>query len=183
MSDKTRSDSLLVTSVLRLENHLSELERIGGKINAMDMTADIDVEHIQKLLALFTDCGEEISEEVKNLSTHLQQAQARAEAVAGEVSRQASAFNARRNEQNAHLERLRLLGEKVHELNATLTGDDQSVLAPRMPIIADQLSGLIGELQELRSAARSSRMRSLERTAEALVQSLQALQTKLQNLP
>jgi HAMP domain-containing protein len=182
MSDKNRSDSPIVTSVLRLENHLSELERVGGKITAMDMTADIDVEHIQKLLTLFTDCGGEISEEVKNLSAHLQQAQIRAEAVAREVSRQANAFNARRNEQNAHLERLRLLGEKVHELNATLTGDDQSDLAPRLPIIADQLSVMIVELQELRSAARSSRMRSLERTAEALAQSLQALQVKLHNL-
>ena len=67
MSDKTRPDSPLVTSVLRLENHLSELERIGGKVTAMDMTADIDVEHVQKLLKLFTDCSEEISEEVKNL--------------------------------------------------------------------------------------------------------------------
>ena len=182
MSDKTRPDSPLVTSVLRLQNHLSELERIGGKITAMDMTADIDVEHVQKLLKLFTDCSEEISEEVKNLSAHLQEAQARAVAVAVEVSRQASAFHARRNEQNEHLERLRILGEKVHELNATLTADDQSALGPRIPMIADQLSGMIGELQELRSAARSSRMRGLERTAEALAQSLQALQMKLQNL-
>ena len=182
MSEKNRPkhDSPLVTSVLRLDNHLAELERIGGKITSMGPGSDADIEHMQKLLSLFAECGEEISEEVKNLSSHLQQAQVRAEAVAREVSQQANALKARRDEQQQYLERLRRLGERVHELNATLTGDGKP--KPEISVIEEQLTTLIGELRDLRSAAQTSRMNSLERTAETLAQSLQALQVRLHNL-
>ena len=97
MSDKTKQDSPLVKSVLALDHHLAELERIGAKINSADMTSDVDFEFIQKLMARFAECGQGISEEVSNLSTHLQQAQRRAEAVSQGVSKQAELFKIRQN--------------------------------------------------------------------------------------
>ena len=183
MSDRNRPkhDSPLVTSVLRLENHLAELERVGGKITSMEVSSDVDLEHMQKLLSLFAECGEEISEEVRNLSMQLQQAQSRAEAIAREVSQQANALKVRRSEQQEYLERLSRLGERVHELNATLTADNDSS-KPDIPVITEQLAALIGELQDLRNAARTSRLKSLERTADSLAQSLQSLQARLHNL-
>jgi chromosome segregation ATPase len=179
--NRSGQDSPLVTAVLALENYLSELERIGGKINSIDMTSDVDVEHIQKLLMRFAECGQGISEEVRNLSLQLQQAQARAENVAERVSRQADVFKVRRNEQNQHLERFRALGERVRELNATLTRGDQQA-TPDVPVLEEQLAGLIRELDDLRDSARTSGLKTLEKTAESLTQSLQALQVKLQRL-
>src|ERR1700756_739047 len=104
MSNKIKRDSPLVKSVLALDNYLSELERIGTKINSADMTSDVDVEFIQKLMTRFAECGQGISEEVANLSTRLQEAQARAETVAKGVSRQAELLKVRRDEQNEKLE-------------------------------------------------------------------------------
>jgi hypothetical protein len=193
MSNKNNRDTPLVASVLALQDHLSELERIGARINSMDLTADIDVEHIQKLMNLFAACGQGISEEVSNFSMHLQDAQARAESVAQEVSRQAEVFKIRRNEQNEKLEQFRLLGERVREINQAisvfrrpagegLTDEDRSALAANIPNLEGQLSALINELQDLRNSARSMQMKALGKNAESLTQSLQAVQAKLRDL-
>jgi hypothetical protein len=190
MSNKAKRDSPLVIAVLALQNHLTELERVGAKINSADLSSEIDVDYIQKLMTRFAECGQGISEEVNNLSMHLRDATLRAEGVAQGVSRQAEAFAARRKEQDEKLEQFRLLGERVAEINAAisvfrrppgqgLTDEDRAALASKVPELEGQLTALIAELQDLRSAARSSRMRGLEKNAESLAQSLQAAQVKL----
>jgi hypothetical protein len=190
MSNKAKRDSPLVIAVLALQNHLTELERVGAKINSADLSSEIDVEYIQKLMTRFAECGQGISEEVNNLSTHLREATLRAEGVAQGVSRQAEAFAARRQEQDEKLEQFRLLGERVGEINAAIsvfrrppgqgmTDEDRAALASRVPELEGQLTALIAELQDLRNSARSSRMRGLEKNAESLAQSLQAAQVKL----
>ncbi len=193
MSNKAKRDSPLVKSVLALDNYLAELERIGSKINSADMTSDIDVEFIQKLMTRFAECGQGISGEVTNFSAQLQEAQARAEAVAKGVSRQAALFNVRRNEQNEKLEQFRILGEKVRDLNTAIsqfrrprgegmTADDRAKLTSNIPAFEAQVTTLIEELQTLRESARDSRMRALEKNAESLVQTLQVVRKKLRDL-
>ena|SRR5207253_5619111 len=193
MSNKAKRDSPLVKSVLALDNYLAELERIGTKINSADMTSDVDVEFIQKLMTRFAECGQGISEEVTNLSAQLQEAQARAEAVAKGVSSQAALLNVRRNEQNEKLEQFRILGEKVRDLNTAIsqfrpphgdgmTAEDRAKLTSHIPAFEAQLTTLIEELQTLRESARNSRMRALEKNAESLVQTLQVVRKKLREL-
>jgi chromosome segregation ATPase len=184
MSNKANRDSPLVKSVFALDNYLTELERVGTRINSTDLTSDFDLEYIQKLMTRFAECGQGISEEVTNLSTRLQEAQARAEAVAQGVSKQAELLNVRRNEQNEKMEEFRILGEKVRDLNAVMSGfrEDRAKLASNIPAFEAQLDGLIEDLQNLRKSARDSRMKALEKNAESLVQSLQAARKKLSDL-
>jgi Skp family chaperone for outer membrane proteins len=193
MSNKIKRDSSLVKSVLALDNYLTELERVGTKINSTDMTSDFDVEYIQKLMTRFAECGQGISEEVTNLSTQLQAAQARAESVAQGVSGQAELLNRRRNEQNEKIDAFRALGERVAGLNAAisrfrrpgesgLTDEDRAALKSSIPGFEEQLATLIEELENLRKSARSSRMRALEKNAESLVQTLQVVRKKLADL-
>ena len=193
MSNKAKRDSPLVKSVLALDNYLAELERTGSKINSADMTSEVDVEFIQKLMTRFAECGQGISEEVTNLSAQLQEAQAGAEAVAKGVSSQAALLNVRRNEQNEKLEQFRILGEKVRDLNTAIsqfrpphgdgmTAEDRAKLTSSIPAFEAQLTTLIEELQTLRESARNSRMRALEKNAESLVQTLQVVRKKLREL-
>src|SRR6516225_6684556 len=121
MSNKTKQESALVKSVLALDNYLSELERVGTKINSTDMASDFDIEFVQKLLTRFAECGQGVSEGVTNLSAQLREAQTRAEAVAQGVSRQAGLFSTRRAELNEKLEQFRVLGEKVRDLSAAIS--------------------------------------------------------------
>jgi DNA repair exonuclease SbcCD ATPase subunit len=178
VSDKTKRDSPLVQSVLALDHQLAELERIGGKINSTDMTADVDVDFVQKLMTRFAECGRSISEEVSNLSTHLQQAQSRAESVAQVVSKQAELFKVRRDEQMEKLEQFRALGERVRVLTeATADLRDRS----NIPAFEAQLTVIIDELEKLRESARNSRMKALANNAQSLVQRLQAVLKKLRD--
>jgi chromosome segregation ATPase len=184
MPNKVKLDSPLVKTVLALDNHLTELERVGNKINSADMVSDFDLEYIQKLMARFAECGQGISEEVTNLSAQLTEAQARAEEVARGVSRQADLLKIRREEQDQKLEEFRILGDKVRELNTVISGfrDDRAKLKSNLPSVEAQLGELIQELQKLRTSARDSRMRALEKNAESLAQSLEAARKKLRTL-
>jgi chromosome segregation ATPase len=184
MSNKAKHDSPLVKAVLALDNHLSELERVGTKINATDMTSDVDVDFIQKLMARFAECGQGIAEEVANLSRHLQEAQTHSQSIADGVGRQAELFTARRTEQNQKVEQFQLLGEKVRELNTEITRfrDDRTQLIANIPHLETQLTALIDELETLRQSARGSRMRSLEKNAESLTQTLQAVRRRLRDV-
>src|SRR5947207_15408825 len=177
MSNKGKEQSALVRSVLALDQHLVELHRVGTKITSTNMTGDFDVEYIEKLMARFAECGQGISEEVVNLSARLQEAQLSAQAVAQGVSAQAELLNKRRTEQNAKLEEFRILGDKVRDLNASispfrrqhgeaLTAEDRDKLASQIPAVESQLSALIEELQKFRKSVRDLRMRALEKNAE-----------------
>ena len=190
MTDRNKPDSPLVNAVAALHDHLSELERLGGKINSLDMTSDVDVDHVQKLLARFAECGQSISTEVSNLSLHLRDAQARAESVAQKVSHQADVFRKHRESHDEHLERFRDIGEKVRELNTAMVQQSpegspggNGGMTFDVPAVEQQLAALVEELQDLRNSARTSRLKTLEKSAESLVQSLQALQLKLRHLP
>src|SRR5581483_5093379 len=156
MSNKPKRDSALVQAVLALDDYLSELERLGTKINSTDMSADVDLEYIQKRMARFAECGQGISEEVTKLSTELHQAQSRAEVIAQGVSRQAELFNVRRNEQNEKFEQFGILGDKVRKLNAEIaqfrpsggaemTAADREKLTSSIPAFDAQLNVLIEE--------------------------------------
>jgi chromosome segregation ATPase len=193
MSNKDKRDSPLVKSVLALDNYLAELERVGTRINSTDMTADVDIDYIQKLMTRFAECGQGVSEEVGKLTGQLLEARERAEAVAQGVAGQAELLNKRRTEQNEKLEKFRVLGEKVRELNAAisqfrpprgqlLTHEDHQRLKSSIPALQTQVAVLIEELQELRQSARNARMRALEKNAESLAQTLQAVQKKLHDL-
>ena len=193
MSNKSKQDSPLVKSVLALDNYLSELERVGTKINSTDMTSDFDIDFVQKLMGRFAECGQGVSEEIAKLSTHLREAQTRAEGVAQGVTRQAELFQARRKEQDEKLEEFRILGERVKRLSASIselrrpkdagmTTEDKQKLKSGIPGFEAELSLLIEDLQKLRESARTSRMKSLQKNAESLTQTLQAVQKKLREI-
>src|SRR5262249_20278043 len=138
------------------------------------------------------ECGQHIAEEMTNFSTQLKEAQTRAQTVTANVSRQAALFKERVDDLNEKLEKFRLLGERVRGLNAVigrfkppqgdeLTKEDREAMNSTIATLEAQLTGVIEELQELRNSARSSQIRSLEKEAESLAQSVRALQTKLKN--
>ena len=133
--EKTNKDqSPLVGSVLALDNYLSELERVGTKISTMNMKSEFDLEHMRKLMSRFAECGQGVSVEVTSLSSHLNEARARAEAVAKVVAERADILNERKSEQHDKLDQFRVLGEKVRELNTAMT----SLRRPEGEVMTDE---------------------------------------------
>ncbi len=161
---KNKESSPLVKSVLALDEYFSELERIGAKINTLDMRSEFDFDHAQRLLNRFAECGQGMSEEVSNLSTQLNEARARAEAVAQEMANRAAQVSSRKDDQQKKLDEFRLLGEKVSGLNVAmsqlrqpqgteLSAEDRVSLTASLAEFEEQLSPLIDQAGNLRREA------------------------------
>lgn len=191
MADVKNSD--LIKTVFTLAEHFAELERVGGKINSMDIKTDSDFEHIQKLLSRFAECGESVSQEVTRLSALLTDARNKAENIAAGVASRAEEVRKRRVEESQKFEEFSLLGEKVRQLSSTLaslrrnegeslTNEDRAKLSMSLSEVEVQLHPLIEQAQRLRREAHDRRMKNLEQNADSLTQTLQSIQRKLGEL-
>ncbi len=89
MIDKNKTPSPLVQSVTALDGFFSDLVRIGGKIENMELESDFDVEQMQKLLNRFAETSEEVSAQNLLMSQALTEARANAEKAAQIVSTRA----------------------------------------------------------------------------------------------
>lgn len=191
MTNKIKNPSPLVQAVLNLDNYLSEIVRLGAKIESMDLKSDFDYEQAQKLMNRFTECGQGVSEEVLNLSANLTESRAQAEAAAQVVAMRAEQMQARQDAHQKKMDDFRSLGEKVRDLTLSLNdlkrpdGENlseaaQAQVAVRLTDFQTKLQPLIEEARTLRKDAQGSKLKTLEQGADSLVQSLSAIGRKLE---
>lgn len=190
---KIKDASPLVQSVIALDAYFSELTRVGTKLNEMTLKSESQFDMARKLLAIFAESGEKMTEEVRRLATQLQDVQARASAISELVTERADLVALRNNDQNTKIEQFRQLGEKVRSFNTALstlrqpegtelTNDDKKMISDRLVEFDSQLDPLIDEARELRSYAVTARMKTLEQNADSLAQTLQAVRSKIRSL-
>lgn len=188
-----KEQSELVKSVLKLDAHFSDLERLGEKLNGMELKTEFDYEQAQRYLNLFAECGQGISDEIMNLSGRLNEARIRAEGVTKTVAEKAEQLNARKTEAQKKFDEFRALGEKVRAMSDAmaqlrkpegekLSAEDRAQLAMRLAEFENQLSPLIEQAQNLRKDAHDSKMKTLEQNADSLTQTLRAIRQKLGGL-
>lgn len=189
-SNKLKNPSPLVQAVLKLDNHFSELIRLGGKIETLDMKSDFDFDQAERLIKNFAKSGEGVSEEIILMVNALGDLRAQAETAAQLVAARADLLQARKNEQQQKMEHFRLLGEKVRELTSTLSTfkiqegetlseEERAKLSTRLSEFEAQLRPLIEEAQSLRKEGQKSKMKILEQSADSLGQSLSAVSQKI----
>lgn len=190
---KLREVSPLVQSVIALDKHVSELERLGQKIEEQPLKSEFDFQQVRKLMASFAEHGQGVADEVTRLSLHLNEARERAGAVGERVALRAQEINGRDTEQQTKLEQFRLLAEKVRGFNASLatvrppegqavTDEDRRRIHATLREFDAQLEPLIGEAQTLRREAHAAKMKGLEQNADALAQTLLSVRQKVRGL-
>ncbi len=185
-----KNQSPLVQSVLALDEHFGELERLGNKINSLDMKSEFDFEHAQRLMNRFAECGEGVSVEISSLATHLGEARERAEAMAKGISARVDLITARKGEKQAKIDKFNALSEKVRELSVLLSqmrrpqgeiysDEERAKITMSLSQIELQLGPLILEAQAFRKEARESKMKLLEQNADSLTATLQTIEQRL----
>lgn len=190
MSNTIKNPSPLVKAVLALDNHFSELIRLGEKIEQMELKSNFDFEHVQRMMNHFAECGQGVSTEVILMSNALNEARAKAEAAAQVVSARAEILQARKMEMQKKMDEFRLLGEKVRNLTLSLndlkrphgqdaSGEDRAKISMRLSELELQIRPLIEEALQLKKEAQDSKMKILEQSADSLRQSLTAISEKL----
>lgn len=193
MSKADKTQSPLVQSVLALDQYLIELERVGEKIKSAPMKTEFDIEQVRRLMVRFAEYGQGVSTEVTNLSTRLNEARARAEAIATEIGKRADELNGVSATQQEVWERFRALNEKVQELNRAITAlkkpageeytdQDRKRLSDGLTRFETQFDSLIEESRQLRKEAQELRMKTLEQNADSLAQTLQSVRNKIRVL-
>lgn len=113
---KIKDASAFVKSVLTLDSHFSELERLSARIDEMDLKSEFDLTQIRKLMNRFSECGQSVSTDIIELATQLNESRARAEAAAELVAKKAQQLQERQNEQDSKMEAFQALTAKVHKL-------------------------------------------------------------------
>lgn len=190
---KTES-SPLAQSVLALDGYLADLERIGAKIGESSMKTEFDLAQIRRLMARFAECGQGVSDEVTNLSRHLNEARARAEKIAEGVALRAAELETLNDAAQDKWDRFRALNDKVRDLNSTIASlrqpegvviseEQRHEMTASLGRVDAQLDPLIEEAQIILREARASSIRTLEQNADSLAQSLIAVRSKIRGLP
>lgn len=189
----TKIESPLVRSVLALDSHLMELERVGERIIEARMKSEFDFEQVRKLMVRFAEYGEGISKEIGELSQHLNEARTRAESVAKAVSDKAELLKERTGAENDKYDQFRLLSEKVRDLNGRIgvlrpskdanpSPAERLKLTEQLKAFEGEIEKLINEAEDIRRQAHEAKMKDLQSDADSLAQTLQAVQRKLKSL-
>lgn len=190
MSITIKNPSPLVLAVVSLDNHLTEMIRLGSKIEETELKSNFDFEQVQKMITHFTECGEGVSQDVIRLSQSLKEVQAEAESKAALVAIKAELVQSRKETEEKKMEKFRLLGEKVRHVTTSLqdikmdgvenlTTEDRLKVEMRLADFESQLAPLIEEAKSLRKEGQDSKIKSLEQGADSLAQSLTAARQKL----
>src|SRR5688572_24348979 len=82
-------------AALTLDQDFSLMTRLARQIENLDIESDNGFEQARKLLARFSECGQRIEAEVKDLASTMEAARVQAEQAAGIVSQRAIAIQER----------------------------------------------------------------------------------------
>lgn len=182
--------SAFIESALNLDSAFNELEQLGGQIERLDVETDSGLERAKQLLAKFAECGQRIGEGVQHLAKSLDETRRRAEAAAQAVTTRANDIQKRQEENDQMMARFGSLGVSVKKITESIvhfkkpTGEKMSAeeheaLSKQLPELDAQLSRLIEEAQGLKVDAHQLKLKSIERNADSLSQTLLSARRKL----
>ena len=181
--NKGKDQSPLVQSVCSLDDHFSNLERLGQKIDEMKLNSESDMQQVSRLMLHFSEHGEGIAKDIAELSHQLQDARLRAEAVAQIVATKAAELQKRKDTEQMKMQSLRDLTDKVNLLNqsfreirspagAEISEEDRQLMIGKVAELERQLQPLVKEAQILRTEAHELKLKALEQQASSLTQTL-----------
>jgi len=194
MSSQEKKDlSPFGLSAVALDADFVELERLSRQIERIELDSDSGLERAQRLLVKFAECGQRVANGATGFSRVLEEARARAEKAAQVVSVRAAEVQERQQENDRMLERFRLLSQAVGQITAllapfrkdagsVLSQEDRVLIQQQIPEIDSQLGTLVEEAFKLKNDARDAKMRTLERNADSLAQTLTSARRKLNEL-
>jgi hypothetical protein len=188
----TKNLSKFAQAALDLDANFQEFERLAGQVEREDVQSDTGFERASKILAKLDATGQKIGTGMIALSEALEESRASTERAANIANARAVAVEERQALSEQMIERLRFLGETVRSITESvnsmrqpaemITAEEREILARQLPEFHVQLGKLVDEVQKLKVDAGAAHMRSLEKSADALRQSLQAARHRLMQM-
>lgn len=174
---------------VQLDGDFSEMARLNEQMERLDIDSDSGLEHAVKLLGRFAQHGQNISENMKQFATSLQEARDRAEGAAKRVAERARQIEARTLRQNQIREKLKQVEEKVKAANSHLTGfrqqsktefsDEKAQILSQLERLNSEMVRFIAETQAIKEEAGQAKFKRIERDAQAIIDTLQSARRKI----
>jgi len=180
-------------AALKLDSDFSELERLSGQLERLDLLSDAGLERAKEILAHFGECGSRIGDGVQRLAKELDEARIRAEKAAEAVSQRASQVQERQQACDRMAEKFNALTEMVRKVSALIaqlkkaegepmSAEEKTLLAQQLPGFEAQIGVLVDEALKLKDEAQEANMKTLVRNADSLSQTLISAKRKLGSL-
>jgi hypothetical protein len=177
-------------AALALDHDFTELERLAAQIERLEFESDAGFEKAQELLTRFSECGQRIGEGVQTLAQSLEKSRLGAEKAAEMVSARANLIHERHLERERMFARFRVLGESVRELSGEVaqlkrpsdlepTNEEKALWPVKLQELEKRFAPLIEEARKLQDEAHVAKLRTIEKNADSLGQSLAAARKKL----
>src|SRR4051812_33565728 len=107
---------------VKLDGEFTELTRLSGQLERLDLESDSGLDRAVKLLDQFAQNGKNIAEGIQEFSKVLNEAHTQAGNATTIVAKRAEIIGQRKKEQNLLGEKLFALQEEVKAANSNLTG-------------------------------------------------------------
>jgi uncharacterized phage infection (PIP) family protein YhgE len=170
---------------VELDGHFSELTRLSGQIERLDIESESGLALALKLLNQFAEHGKSISEGIKDFSKVLQEAREGSEAAANRVAERAQFIYQRKQSQNEMRNQLNRVEENVKAANASLassrsngkselTNEEKLQVRTKLERLNEDLKRFIADVQLIKEAAGQSKFKSIESEAKNLLDALRS---------
>lgn len=171
---------------VQLDHEFSELNRLSGQMERMDIESDTELERAIKILNQFAEHGQNVTNGIQEFNKALLDAREQAEKAAQIVGERVGLVQQRKDEREQMQLKLSHLGEKAKQMTADLSNfsrEDKQQLIAQLQALDVQLADLMNEAQSIKAEANEARMKSIERDAQSLYGMLQSARQKIGQTP
>jgi chromosome segregation ATPase len=175
---------------MQLDAAFVEFERLARELEQLDIASDTGFDRARSLLSEVDGCRQKLESSMQAMAAELDAARGHSEKAAQAILGRALQVQDRQRDSEALLQRFQQLGgmvkqisDSVRELNVQPPGKmspkEQAELDERLPQFDEQMSALVDAARKLMDDARAANLKTLERNADTLRQSLQAARHRL----
>jgi hypothetical protein len=186
---QNKSQSPFAQAALDLDRDFTQFERLAREIERLSVNSDRGLERAGIMMGEIDAVRKRLETGMVALAKTLDDARERTEKAALTVSNRAQEIRERQLEAENMLTRYKTLGEMVKQITTALTQlrkpgagemtpEDQATLAKRLPEFNAQMDVVVNEARKLMDDAHQANMKTLERNADSLRQSLQAARNR-----
>lgn len=170
---------------LQLDAAFTEMSRLNGQLQRLDIDSETGLERAVKILDQFAKAGQAVADGVQNFSTVLQEARAQSEAAAKAVMERAEVIGRRKREQRGLREELSRVEQAVAAVNAGLAaagkngksesaGERNLRIRAELERVSGELKSFLADAQSVKEAAAGGKFKTIERDAQNLLDVLRA---------
>jgi phage-related protein len=187
---KQKNLSPFAEVALQLDAEFAEILRLSDQLEQLDVESEFGLEQAKKILLRFSENGARAGESMHALAKHLNDLRERSEVAAKTMAERAQIVEKFHAKQQNLLSQFQLLGNAVRavtqgigELRKSdakqLSDSEKAQVKEQLPELTSKLALLIDQSKNLKVDAQAAKLKSLEKNAHALSQTLANAQNKL----